>query len=119
LWDEAPIIGAALSVKPEPESPLRKTAQYLAPTKAAASPKGAYDIYPAFSIASGQIHAGAAQLADWIAGQPQVVIEGYTGVFWDRFIASIDGELEKRNLRVRWFHIDAALRPEAEIKRMI
>src|SRR5690606_33532611 len=85
LWDEAPIIGAALSVKPEPESPLRKTAQYLAPTKAAASPKGAYDIYPAFSIASGQIHAGAAQLADWIAGQPQVVIEGYTGVFWDRF----------------------------------
>ncbi|WP_353196265.1 ROK family protein [Parapedobacter defluvii] len=121
LWDEAPIIGAALSVPAEPnnDTPLRKTEQYLAPAKTAPTPEGVYDIYPGFPIGSGQIMPGAEALADWLAEYPRVVIEGYTGVFWDKLIASIDRQLRKQNKRVRWFHVDAALLPEADIKHLI
>jgi len=120
LWDEAPIIGAAMSVRAGAnDRSLRKTEQYVAPAKTETTPEGVYDIYPGFPIGSAQIRSGEASLADWIAGHRQVIIEGYTGVFWDTFVASVDRELRKLNKRARWFHIDAALLPEAEIKHMI
>ncbi len=126
LWDQAPVIGAAMNVKlslnkqeMENKYEWRKTTQFLAPEKTDASNPGAYDIYPAFPLGSGKIKEGAAALAEWIAQHKQVVIDGYVGVFWNQLVEAVNAELIKKGKKAYWRHVDAALRPSEEIDEMI
>ncbi|MDR2409386.1 MAG: ROK family protein, partial [Bacteroidales bacterium] len=89
LWDDAPIIGAAIKAGKSivvKNKMLRKTTQFLAPPKAVSTDKGRYDIYPAFPLGSGKIHEGSAPLAAWIAQWRTVVIDGYEGVLWNKLV---------------------------------
>jgi hypothetical protein len=65
------------------DSDLRKTSQYLMPSKldGALVDKGEYDIYPFCSLGNGKIFSGYASMAHWVAEQKTVVIDGYEGVF--------------------------------------
>ncbi|MDR2474213.1 MAG: ROK family protein [Tannerella sp.] len=128
-WDEAPLIGAALyagskSRNLEAETlnsttPLRKTTQFLAPTKSMPTAAGQYDIYPAFPVGNGKIHSDLKTLAEMIAAHKTIVIDGFEGVFWDSFTASLNIELLKHKKNICIYSSDAAMKSEEELKAMI
>ena len=57
--------------------------------KAQATPRGVYDLYPAFPVGENKIRSGIGCLADWIERHGQVVIDGYGGVFWDELVSEL------------------------------
>ncbi|MDR0667479.1 MAG: ROK family protein [Prevotellaceae bacterium] len=123
LWDDAPLIGAAMSAGETDAAPMpapwRKTTQFLAPAKASPPAPGHYDIYPAFPAGNGKIQTTTAALAAWIAERQTVVIDGYVGVFWPQLVADLAKEPSLQGKKVRWFHADAAMKPPGEIAQQI
>ncbi len=97
----------------------RKTAQYLMPAKKEPAETGAYDIYPALKIESGKILSGFESLAQAVANEKVLVIEGYTGVFFDDFSKKLNAEFTRLGKNVTWFSMEKALKQESEINRMI
>jgi predicted NBD/HSP70 family sugar kinase/mannose-6-phosphate isomerase class I len=122
LWDNAPIIGAAIKAGKSivvKNKMLRKTTQFLAPPKAVSTSQGHYDIYPAFPLGSGKIYEGSNTLAAWIAQQQTVVIDGYEGVLWNKLVDDLSVAPALEGKKVRWFHVSAAMKPAAEIAQVI
>jgi mannose-6-phosphate isomerase class I len=91
----------------------------LAPSKAASTTPGHYDIYPAFPLGGGKIQKGIAGLSQWIAEQKTVVIDGYVGVFWDNLVEQIGAELNRQGKQVRWQHVETALLSSEKIEELI
>jgi len=125
LWDKAPVIGAAINARlcinkihRDEKFEWRKTSQSLAPAKTGITTKGYYDIYPAFPIGTGVITAGVEALANWIVQYKQVVIDGYTGVFWDRLVELLNREITGKGIKTYWYHVDVAMRTSEEIDQM-
>ena len=83
-----------------------------------APPAGQYDIYPAFTLGSGQIALGYDALAERLAGTRQVVIDGYPGVLWGNFRQQLETALTQRGLRAAWRDVAQALRPAGEIEAL-
>ncbi len=96
----------------------RKTSQALLPIKQPPTPSH-YDLYPAFSLPHGQIEVGYAQLAKYVASHSTVIIDGYTGIFWDHFRQQLDAALLSLSIQTSWMSIDNALRSQTEIKQLI
>lgn len=126
LWDMAAIFGAASYAKTslhneaqQQETEWRKTQQFLAPVKKDVNQKHNYDAFPAFALGNGKINAGAANLAAWMQNHKTIVIDGYQGVFWHNVVQSFDAEFEKKGVKVRWYHVDAALKSPDEIEKMV
>ena len=61
---------------------FRLSPQPLLPESKSKTPPGKPDIYPATPFATGEIDMGYAALAQRMAGKPQVLIDGYGGIFW-------------------------------------
>ncbi len=97
----------------------RKTTQNLAPADPAHSPQGQYNIYPGFPLGGGKITRGFDALAGRLAGSPQVVVEGYGGVLWNRFRGGLDAAFRRQGVRAHWVSTDEALRPEAHIEALV
>ena len=125
LWDKAAIIGAAHYAYEKSKNTtqqdltFRKTEQFLAPVKRDRSDENNYEAYPSFPIGDGKIQLGAAALAQWISAHKRVVIDGYIGVFWHTVVESLDAELLKLGIKARWFHTEAAMKTEEELKTML
>ncbi len=126
LWEDAPLIGAAMYANQvlgrsgmEEEAVKRNTKQYLAPMKAQATPRGVYDLYPAFPVGENKIRSGIGCLADWIERHGQVVIDGYGGVFWDELVSELGDEFRRRGKCVRWFRTDVAMRDARTLEEML
>jgi len=126
LWDMAAIYGAATYSKNtlvdesnQPKSDWRKTQQFLAPLKKDANEEVKYDAYPAFALGDGKIMSGVEELARWMQNHKAIVIDGYQGVFWDNVVQSLDTEFAIKGLKMRWYHIDAALKTREEIEEMV
>ncbi len=97
----------------------RKTDQYLMPVSKEVSAKGMYDLYPTLKIEAGKIAEGFESLAQQIATEKQVIIDGYVGVFYSEFQEKLDAELTKLGKKAVWKSMDIALKPEADIDQMI
>jgi mannose-6-phosphate isomerase class I len=123
LWENAPVIGAAMYLRQTDGNSLtaekRKTTQSLIPEKVSPTIPGKYNIYPGFPVGGGKIKAGSKALAEWIMQHKTVIIEGYAGVLWDDFIANMDEELSRMGKKALWFHVDAALHPPHVIDKML
>ncbi|MBZ0299599.1 MAG: hypothetical protein K8J31_07670, partial [Anaerolineae bacterium] len=74
--------------------PWRKTTQLLAPARHTPSAPGQYDLYPGFPVGSGQIALGYDALAVQLAGQTQVMLDGYGGVLWANLLEQLDAALK-------------------------
>ncbi|GAA4100860.1 class I mannose-6-phosphate isomerase [Mucilaginibacter panaciglaebae] len=99
---------------------LRKTTQYLMPDKLNDFNDGeVYNIYPVTELADGKIFNGYAALAQYIAEQKTVVIDGYAGVWWGLVKNSLKAELEKTGLTVNFIETSKYLKPSAEIENMV
>lgn len=78
-----------------------------------------YDIYPTFSLKNNVVKTGYASLAEFISQQnsQKIIIDGYAGVLWDEVVSSLNAEFNKLGLKVNWYNINAALKPEHKIEK--
>jgi len=99
----------------------RKSTQEPGPARRAEGESTAYDIFPSFPIGPGRIGLGFDALAARIAGSGHttIIIDGYTGVLWDRFIPPLEHALARRGAAVRLYPAGESLKSEAEIGRLI
>ena len=96
----------------------RKTQSSLPPIQNRVVLKETYDIYPAFET-EGEIFSDIDILAEQIASQPLIVIDGYEGVFWPKFIEALTSALQKKGRSVRTTDVGSALKDEAEIEKLV
>lgn len=99
--------------------PFRKTTQILAPVDKPAAPEGKYDIYPVHELGNGCISADYASLARELSNCRRVVIDGYSGVFFDVIRDELAREFKALGVGVLWWSVGAALKPEAEIQALV
>jgi mannose-6-phosphate isomerase class I len=97
----------------------RKTTQLLAPALWTPGSEGAYEIYPAHELATGMIGLGWAALAEALAPQRQVILDGYAGVFWEDLREHLEVELRRLGARTHWVDVSAALRDEPAIEGLV
>ena len=97
---------------------VRKTNQFIAPVEKP-SVKDSYDIYPAFPLQGNYMGAGYTALAEVIKEHQTVIIEGYSGVFWDQLVSSLNEVFIKQNIKVTWYNSSAAFKSEEDINKML
>ncbi len=98
---------------------LRKSDQYLLPIKKTEMAKGKYDLYPSLKLEDGKIFVGVEGLAQQIATEKKLVIDGYIGVFYDQLRNKLENELKKLGKTVHWIDVNSAMKTEEEIDRLI
>lgn len=98
-------------------SVIRKTTQHILPVEKQAV--GGYDIYPVHDLGREKIFCDYDSLARRIAGCRQVIIDGYVGIRFDDFSHNLHRALETLGIAPLWWQVDAAMRPAAEIDRLI
>lgn len=98
---------------------LRKTTQNLLPVCKPETGKNQYDIYPTHDLGADKIFCDYTSLARRLAGQKQVVVDGYVGVRFDLFRQELNRALTQLGIRPVWWSVDAALRPQEEIERLV
>ncbi|SEB11672.1 class I mannose-6-phosphate isomerase [Pedobacter hartonius] len=105
----------------ETSTRLRKTAQYLMPSRLPEQPDvtDGYNIYPVFSLGADKIFSGYASLTQWMIGEKNIVIDGYGGVFWDQVQETINHFLAKEGLNANWFITSDYLKPVTEIDELV
>lgn len=97
---------------------LRKTSQLLLPVDKESIGEGKYDIYPTYRMEDNCIFTGFDSLAQEILQEPVVIIDGYIGTFFELFKEKLNEALLKTGKKILWWNIEAALRPEQEIREM-
>ncbi|HUX56517.1 MAG TPA: class I mannose-6-phosphate isomerase [Bacteroidales bacterium] len=97
----------------------RKTQQHLIPGKKPKFPGENYDIYPSFKLKDNQIFSGFESLAAEIKKHRIVIIDGYIGVFFDRFRKVLDIHLKKQGATTVWKTTSDYYKPPDHIKEMI
>jgi len=82
--------------------------------------KDKYDIYPAHGIGEGKIFRGIHSLATKISGEKIVIIDGFSGVFFNRIKTELDSILASEyDIEAQWIDMNDLLKPEEDINRMI
>ena len=97
----------------------RKTSQYLIPDIRPSISEGRYDIYPSFKLEDNQILEGFASLARVLSKHRTVILEGYTGVFYNIFREKIDEHLKALGLKTSWTNTSDFLKTPEMIEEMI
>jgi mannose-6-phosphate isomerase class I len=91
----------------------------LLPARRQPGPAGQYDIYPALDLGSGQIEAGFPALAQRLAGERCLVVDGYPGVLWEDFRERLTAALDDLGVRTHWISMARAFKPAAAIAAML
>jgi len=97
----------------------RKSYEPLLPLEKPNLPMGQYDPYPAFPVGRNRFLVGYDALAQILAGQRFVVVDGEVGVFWDILRERLDEALQRLGVCARWIRVAEALKPAREIERLI
>ena len=100
---------------------FRKTSQYLMSVKLNGpdTAQHEYNIYPVSSLGPGKIFNGFNSLADYIANQKTIIIDGYVGVFWSRIIAALNECFAAKGLTVNWIETSAYLKTAEEVEALV
>jgi mannose-6-phosphate isomerase class I len=98
---------------------MRKTTQDLPPRHHTPTNPGQYDIYPGFPIGSHKIFTGFEELAQKLAGQQRILIDGYGGVLWPDFRDRLDAALKTRGIEAHWLAVDQAMNFPDEIEKIV
>jgi mannose-6-phosphate isomerase class I len=97
----------------------RKTPQPVLPAIKPPAKEGMYDIYPPFPVGPGIIHRGIESLAERIANEKTVILDGYQGIFFDDIRDQLDQCLGNLGKTIEWHDVRKYMKPEKEIDRMI
>ena len=98
----------------------RKSSQPLLPqhiNKSAETKE--YQIYPFRSLEPGSIQSGYDSLAQWIAVQKNVMIDGFVGNDWHTIRQQLSYYLKQKGIRVLWFEASAFLKSEEETESLV
>lgn len=96
----------------------RNSAQFLMPAKKQ-SPEPGYDIYPTSEMEAGRIAEGFESLAELLADQSNVIIDGYVGVFFNQFVSRLETLLSQAGRTVYSINIETVLKAPAQIDKLI
>jgi mannose-6-phosphate isomerase class I len=98
---------------------LRKTSQFILPEIKKEKAKGKYDIYPSYGLDENVIFSGFKSLADSISDKKIIVIDGYSGVFYDYFRDQLNAYLEAAGKKVSWKNTSDFYKSPELIEEMI
>jgi mannose-6-phosphate isomerase class I len=96
----------------------------LLPERMKTFPRGPFDTAPAFDLGKGKIEIGYNSLAVKIKnsipnGLRVLLIDGYQGVNWEKFVTSLKTELNVLHLEADWVNVQDSLLPEEAINKTI
>jgi mannose-6-phosphate isomerase class I len=77
------------------------------------------NIYPVHALTNGMIHEGYAGLANWMATQQLVLIDGYAGIIWPAVYNALKEEFRKLNINVQWFFTEELYKPSEIIDELV
>ncbi len=98
----------------------RSTSQFLMPVKKefkGDTPR--FDIYPSYDLGPDKIFTGYDTLANYIAEQKIVCLDGFSGINWKDIIDNLFNSLALKDLKVNFINFSNNLKPEDEIKSMV
>lgn len=101
------------------QQPWRASSQHLLPTTIQPTDIGKYDIYPTYPITSGEIQQGYETLANIIAQNKWVVIDGYGGVFWENFRTQVENALQAQGVTRTWINVQTTMKSPQAIDEML
>ena len=78
-----------------------------------------YQMYPFRSLEQGSIQSGYDSLAEWIAEQKNVMIDGFVGNDWNTIRQHLSHFLKQKSIRVLWFEASAFLKSEEETESLV
>ena len=84
-----------------------------------ASGPGAYDIYPTHHIGENRVFSGFDSLAERLRLQSVVIIDGYSGVYFEDFKIGLNDAFHNLGIIASWTNASSALKPESEINEMV
>jgi mannose-6-phosphate isomerase class I len=98
----------------------RHTSQYLLPAEKASIEAGGYDIYPSFNAGDDKIFRGLSSLASVISEEELVLIDGFSGTFFDQIKEELDLLLIKNHgRRAFWINTGEFLKNEDELNELL
>lgn len=97
---------------------FRNTEQKLLPSQVTPTTPGTYDLYPGFPLGDGKIDIGYGAIAEEIADQSAVIIDGYVGILWDNFRENIDLHLNDKGINPEWIDISDYMISEKQLKEL-
>jgi mannose-6-phosphate isomerase class I len=98
----------------------RNTSQDLLPVYKADTSRGKYDIYPAYDIGEGKIHASLEKLFDELPSELTILVDGYAGTFFDDIIEGLSAYYASSGRTAPEFiDIAEALKESSEIHHMV
>jgi mannose-6-phosphate isomerase class I len=95
----------------------RKTEQALLPATLPKAPEH-YRLYPHTELGPGIIGLGYEALAEVLSQHSTIILEGYSGVLWDRVCDALEQSLKNVGKTVSWHSVWQALKPKPEIDTM-
>jgi predicted GIY-YIG superfamily endonuclease/mannose-6-phosphate isomerase class I len=100
-------------------SPFRKSSQHLLPEFKPGTREGKYDIYPALRLDDNLINEGFESLAEILSHQKTIIIDGYSGVFFDDFRDHLEEYFRKNKIKTSWKNSFDYLKSPKEIDEML
>ncbi|MCC5929028.1 MAG: hypothetical protein JJU28_07265 [Cyclobacteriaceae bacterium] len=97
----------------------RNTSQFLMPVNKTYGENGKYDIYPVHSLEDGKINTGFESLANALMQHQTVLMDGFTGVFFEEIKKNLQEYFELKKIKVHWIDTAIAMKPELEINQLI
>jgi hypothetical protein len=97
----------------------RKTKQYLLPDLKPFQSERTYDIYPSFKLEDNQISVGFESIAEVMMKHKIVVIDGYTGVFYDQLSEKLDKYFKIAGKKTSWNNTSALLKHPDIIEEIV
>lgn len=124
--EQSAIIGAAAVAQQEQiiltmqeQNNWRKSSQPLLPLHLITTKHDGYQVFPFRRLAPGNIQSGYDSLADWIATQKTVIIDGFVGNDWNFIGQKIASLLANKCIKALWIDATAFLKSEKETEQMV
>lgn len=97
----------------------RKTSQLLAPAEQGRASAGSYELFPAHPLPRDVIGVGFDGLAEQLAGQDRVRIDGYVGIFWEHFREGLQTALAGLGVDATWIDVSRGLKSRREVDKLV
>ncbi|GAF01566.1 class I mannose-6-phosphate isomerase [Saccharicrinis fermentans] len=98
---------------------IRETKQFLLPTTKQEVENGTYDIYPSLKMEGGKISTDIRELAEMVVDEKVVLIDGFEGVFYDKYASDLEDMLVQMGKKVNFIFTSQLMKSSSEIDDMI
>ncbi len=77
-----------------------------------------YTVFPYQSIDQGEIFVGYDKLVDWMLGYGLIIVDGFSGVFWEEIQINISNRTTQLGLKVNFISTSDFIKDECEIRML-